>query len=158
MSSEGLVDQLHPLAFLLGTWRGEGQGLWDRENPFRYTEEITFSFVPSKPFLIYSQRTRAADDGRPMHMETGYLRPGGGNRVELALAQPTGITETHAGTVDDQTLDLTAGHIGLTATALNVTAVQRRVWREGDTLQYLVRIAMNDEPLADHLSASLALV
>lgn len=149
-----LHPDLVPLAFLLGKWRGEGRGLWRADPPFRYAEEVEFGHV-GRPFLAYRQRTWAADDGRPMHAEAGYLRPGQGGRVELVLAQPTGLTEVQVGPLDGRRLTLRAAAIGRSPTALNVTAIERQVWMEGDTLHYLVRIAMNDEPLAAHLAATL---
>jgi hypothetical protein len=37
-----------PLSFLLGKWRGEGEGTFPTIAPFRYGEEILFSHHPSK--------------------------------------------------------------------------------------------------------------
>uniref|UniRef100_A0A8R7PT04 THAP4-like heme-binding domain-containing protein n=1 Tax=Triticum urartu TaxID=4572 RepID=A0A8R7PT04_TRIUA len=37
-----------PLSFLLGKWRGEGEGTFPSIAPFRYGEEILFSHHPSK--------------------------------------------------------------------------------------------------------------
>jgi hypothetical protein len=161
MSSPSLPDlppALAPFAFLIGTWRGEGRGLWNAADPFRYREEAQFVAPPGKPFLFYTQRTWALDDGRPMHAESGYLRPGDGRTVEFVLAQPTGLTEVQTGLLDGQRLTLQAASVGRTPTALYVTAVSRELWREGDVLRYLVRMAMNGEPLADHLTAELTMV
>jgi nitrobindin-like protein len=144
-----------PFAFLIGRWEGEGRGLWAADPPFTYREEVVFDHS-GKPFIRYAQRTWAADDGRPMHAETGYLRPAPGGRVELVIAQPTGIVEVHAGRLDGHAVDLEPAAVMVTPTAKNVTGISRGLRVDDDgSLRYLVRIGVNGEPLADHLQATL---
>jgi hypothetical protein len=45
--------------------------------------------------------------------------------------------------------------IGRGPDAINVTAVERELSVDGGELHYRVRIAMNDEPLADHIAGRL---
>ena len=99
---------LHPdceqLGFLLGVWRGAGEGSYPTIESFGYTEEVTFSHV-GKPFLGYTQKTKHAVSGAPLHAEAGYLRAVGAGRVEFVVVQPSGIVELHSGTVDRGTVD-----------------------------------------------------
>lgn len=151
---------MHPdveqIAFLVGTWRGEGRGVYPTITSFEYGEEIRFTAVPGKPFLSYQQRTWALDDERPLHAEAGYWRPKPGGRIEVVLAHPTGVAEIGEGTVDGKVIDLAATSIGLTATAKEVTGLARRFELVGDdVLHYEVQLAAAGQPLQGHLTARL---
>lgn len=146
---------LAPIAFLLGTWRGEGTGVYPTITGFAYREEVRFSEV-GKPFLAYTQRTWALDDGRPLHAEAGYWRPQPGGRLEVVLAHPTGVTEIQEGTVGEDRIELTATVIGRTASAKEVIGLARTFERTGpDTLRYQVAMAAAGQPLQVHLTAEL---
>jgi hypothetical protein len=156
------VADLHPgvevLAPLLGTWAGKGSGEYPTIQPFGYLEEVTFDHV-GKPFLTYGQRTKASDDGRPLHAEAGYIRVPSPGRVEWVLAHPTGITEIQEGTltVSGSTveMELTATAIGLTASAKDVAALGRSIRVDGDELTYTLRLGAVGQPLQHHLAATL---
>jgi hypothetical protein len=148
------VAELGSLRFLLGTWRGGGRGDYPTIEPFTYEEEISFTHV-GKPFIAYAQRTWTPD-GRPLHTESGYVRPVGTDGVELVLAQPTGITEIHSGSVDGCSVRLISRHVGVSPTAKDVRAVTRSLWVEGDTLRYRLEMEAVDQPLQFHLEAELA--
>lgn len=148
---------LHPdtshLGFLLGTWRGRGRGDYPTIESFEYSEEVTFSHV-GKPFLHYSQKTKG-DDGLPLHAETGYLRPVGDDRLEMVIAQPTGVTEIHEGRVHAGRVDLIAVEVGNSFTAKEVSAVRRSLDVNGDVLHYVLEMAAVGQDLQFHLEARL---
>ncbi len=157
-----MAPDLHPdleaLAPLLGTWAGRGAGEYPTIEPFEYLEEVVFSHV-GKPFLSYAQKTRAVDDGRPLHGEAGYLRMPAPGRIELVLAHPTGVTEIEVGTVSAVggvvELESSSTSIGLSPSAKEVTALGRSLRFDGDELSYSVRMGAVGQPLQHHLAAVL---
>jgi THAP4-like, heme-binding beta-barrel domain len=153
MLATELNPALTPVAFLLGTWRGEGEGQYPSIKPFRYREEIRFSHN-GKPFLIYTQRTESIDTGQPMHGEAGYLRLVGDGRVEFVIAQPIGYAEISLGGVDGQRIDVECASVGRTPTAKPVTSIRRSLWMDGETLRYELKMGMGGAPAAPHLTAS----
>jgi hypothetical protein len=157
-----VVADLHPdiavLAPLLGTWAGQGAGEYPTIESFGYAEEVTFGHI-GKPFLIYIQRTRASDDGRPLHAETGYLRVPSPGRVELVLAHPTGVTEIQEGSLSVSgttiEMELAATTIGRTASAKDITALSRSIRVAADELSYTLLMGAVGQPLQQHLAATL---
>lgn len=157
-----MAPELHPdlaaLAPLLGTWAGQGAGKYPTIPPFDYLEEVTFAHV-GKPFLAYSQKTKAVADGKPLHAETGYLRVPQPGHVELVLAHPSGITEIEVGTYsvagDLIEMQMSTTAVGLTPTAKEVTGLGRSFRIDGDELSYSVQMGAVGQPLQDHLAAVL---
>ncbi|MBW0012071.1 peroxynitrite isomerase [Mycobacterium sp.] len=157
-----MPPDVHPdvqaLSPLLGTWAGRGEGHYPTIQPFEYHEEVAFSHV-GKPFLAYSQKTRAVADGKPLHAETGYLRVPQPGRVELVLAHPSGITEIEVGSYsvigDRIELELSSIAVAMTPTAKEVTALGRSLRVDGDELSYSLQMGAVGQPLQDHLAAVL---
>jgi hypothetical protein len=158
MTQVGSEPSLHPgvtrLAFLLGTWIGEGEGRYPTVDPFGYGEEIRVWHV-GKPFLAYVQRTWSLDDGRPLHSETGYWRQQGDGGVELVLAHPTGQVEVEEGTLSGTSIELASTLVGRTSTAKEVAALARRLAVRGHELTYTLDMAAVGQAMQAHLRASL---
>jgi hypothetical protein len=153
-----LHPDLEPIAFLLGDWSGGGHGDYPTIADFDYVEDIRLWHV-GKPFIAYTQRTRAADDGRPLHSEMGYFRAppveGGPITVELVVAQPSGINEMLLGELRGQSVDLRSASITMTPTAKRVDGTERSLSVDGDVLTYVMNMAAVGEGMVHHLTAEL---
>lgn len=149
-----LHQDLQPLAFLLGTWRGDGMGEYPTIDPFSYVEEMTFDHVGDM-FLCYQQASWSPVDGGPIHFERGFLRPGVAGRIEFTLAHPIGLTEVAEGALDGTSFELSSTEVGRTTTGLTTTAVVRSYRVDGDVLRYRTDMATDETPMALHLEAEL---
>ena len=157
MSATPAAEQhpaLAPLAFLLGTWRGDGSGHYPTIESFAYVEEIAFVHV-GKPWLLYTQRTRHATEDRPLHAETGYWRPVDETTVEVVMAYPTGHVEIAEGSLRGTAIDVVTATLSATPTAKRVDRVARTIAVDGDELHYTLAMAAVGEPLTPHLEATL---
>jgi len=166
------VSDLHPsvvpLAFLLGTWRGEGVGGYQDLPDFRYEQEITF-LSTGRPALAYASSTWWADEprdgrepGSPLATETGFWRlqddpdKPGSKLVEVSLAHPFGIAEIYVGTLTGTRIELDSNVVIRTATARDVTrSVRLYGIVDGGDLAYAIDMEAGGKPLQPHLSARL---
>jgi hypothetical protein len=154
----GIHPGLAPLEFLLGTWEGAGVGGYPTIESFQFGQEISFSHN-GKPFLAYTSRTWLLDPegnpGRPLATETGFWRPQPGNRVEVLLAHPTGISEIYLGEVTGTRIELATDVVARTSSAKEVTAGHRLYGLVGADLAYAYDMAAVGQPLQSHISAQL---
>ncbi len=161
---DALPEGLLPLAALVGSWSGAGAGSYPTIDGFGYTEQIEIHPVPGKPMLAYRSATRASDDGRTLHGESGFWRATGPGEaglapVELVVAQGSGIVEAADGVVDTTgeatEVVLTSTTVAGTPSAKLVTATARRYRVVGDTMTYDLDMAAVGQPLLPHLHATL---
>jgi len=87
------------------------------------------------------------------------LRPAGRGRVELVVAQPTGIVEVDEGILDtaDDGLEirLVSRCVGLTSSAKEVTSVERTFDLDGGVLRTTFVMAAVGHRLTHHLASEL---
>jgi hypothetical protein len=149
---------LHPdlaeLAFLLGTWRGEGEGSWPGVDDFSFAEELAVEHA-GHAWLVYTQRSWSPGDGSAIHYERGFVRPAGPGRAELVLAHPIGVAEIAEGEVRDGVLEVASTSVSISGTASEVTELRRRVEVERDRLTYELHMAMREIPLTSHIRSRL---
>jgi THAP4-like, heme-binding beta-barrel domain len=154
VSTVRLHPDLEPLAFLLGTWTGEGKGEYPTIEPFAYTEEATFTHS-GRPLMSYLQRTWSALDSSAMHSESGFLRPVSTGAIELVIAHAFGSVEVSEGSKHEQRIELTSRALVPTSTAQKIEAVRRVIEVEADSMTYRVDMATSGHPLQQHLLATL---
>ena len=149
---------LAPLRFLLGRWEGVGVGGYETIESFQFGQEILFSHN-GKPYLIYTSRSWALDatgmPSRPLAMESGFWRPQPGNKVEVMLAHPTGITEIYLGEVTGTKIEMTTDLVARTESAKEVRAGHRLYGMAGADLAWAYDMAAVGKPMQPHLSAQL---
>ena len=157
-----LPDNLHPncapVAWLLGTWRGNGHGDYPTIDAFQFGQELIFTH-DGRPFFHYMARAWVVDEQgelvRQAQMESGFLRCPEPGRLELVLAHNTGISEIWYGAAEGGKIELRTAGVGFTETAKEVTAGSRMYGNvEGDLL-YAIDLEMMGQELQPHLWARL---
>ncbi|KAG8635591.1 UPF0678 fatty acid-binding protein-like protein At1g79260 isoform X2 [Manihot esculenta] len=126
-----LHPAIAPLSYLLGTWRGQGEGGYPTIASFSYGEELNFSPISGKPVIAYTQKTWKLSSGEPMHAESGYWRPKSDGSIEVVISQSTGLVEVQVKEIS-RTFELVNGE-----------------------LCYLVQMATHLNSLTPHLKAVL---
>lgn len=89
------MDKLH---WLKGTWKSvSAQGVFPTISAFNYSETLSISQPPNKPYFVYFSNTVNNDlDRQPMHCETGFLRLLG-NNIVLHLSHNFGMNTIEKG-------------------------------------------------------------
>ena len=155
-------DNLHPdcgpVAWLLGTWGGRGNGDYPTLEAYSYGQELVFAH-DGRPFLHYFSRTWVLDEAGERvgegELETGFLRCRPDRRLELLLTHPTGVAEIYYGEAETAKFQLTTDAVVRTESAQEVTAATRLYgYVEGDLL-YAVDVAADGQALQPRLWARL---
>lgn len=154
-----LPPELFAIAYLQGTWTGEGVGGYPGEDDYPFAQELSFSRVPGLAAFAYASRTWDPQTGAPLSSEVGYWRTAGtfetGLRVEVALAHPTGMAEVYVGDVDGAKIELTDNVTARTATARHIERSHRLYGLVEGDLAYAIDIEAEGQPMQPFMSARL---
>jgi hypothetical protein len=153
------VPELFPIAYLIGTWAGEGVGGFPGEPDFPYAQELSFTPLPGLPVLAYSSRTWDPVTDEPLSSEVGYWRLAGtyetGLRLEVTLAHPTGIAEVYVGDVEGAKIELSDNITVRTATARQIERSHRLYGLVEGDLAYAIDVLAEGFEMQPHMSARL---
>jgi hypothetical protein len=177
---DGLAPEVYPLAWLVGTWRGEGVVAYPGIDEAAFSQKLVVA-SDGGPYLSYSSTIRlvevpddvsALDGGEPEQAtvwasETGYWRvpperpddvPAGRRPVELLVADPSGHVAVYIGAVGNGRIDLVSDLVARTATGAEVTAGRRLYGLVNGELMWAHDLAAFGQPLQSYASARLSRV
>jgi hypothetical protein len=155
---ENLHPDCGPIAWMLGTWRGNGHGDYPTIEKFEFGQELIFQ-QDGRPFFHYMSRAWILDENgeklRDAGQETGFLRCQPGGKVELVLSHATGYAEVWYGDAGDGKLEIVTDAVARTETAKEYAGGKRLYGNvEGDLL-YAYDMAAMGQQLQPHLWARL---
>ncbi len=148
-----LNAELEPIAFLLGTWEGDGAGAFPTVEDFTYRERTRF-FHDGRPFLYYEQDTWRGNPEQPSHTERGFLRTSADGRVEAAITQTARVVEVAIGQARDGRLELETASMSRTPTAKDIRGLWRVYEVDGDVMHCTVDMEAMGVPTF-HLRSTL---
>lgn len=163
---EGLHEDLYPLAWLLGTWHGNGRAEYPGTGSYAFEEEIAFAH-DGRDFLHYFSRSWVTDEAgmreKPGSLETGFLRvvgrPDDSARerdLELVLARQEGYAQIWYGKVDGPRLTIATDLVARTQSAAELTAAQRMYGLVEGDLMYAYDEAAEGQPMQSRTWARLS--
>ena len=157
-----LPDNLHPdcapIAWLLGTWRGNGHGDYPTIDAFQFGQECIFTH-DGRPFFHYMSHAWIVDEQggkvRDAAIETGFVRSKADGTLEWLLTHNTGFVEIWHGELHPErpSFEIVTDAVARTATAKEYTGGKRLYgYVEGD-LAYDYDMAAMGQELQPHLWA-----
>jgi len=156
---ENLHPDLMPLAWLVGTWRGKGQGEYPNIPAFQFAQEVTFNH-DGRAFLNYFSRSWIIDENneivRPAAFEAGFWRIRENRVLEVLLTHNSGIVEGWVGIVDGAKIQLEMDQGYSSPSAEIVTAGSRLYGLVEGELFFSYDMAAMGQTLQPHLWSSLS--
>ena len=155
---ENLHPDCGPVAWMLGTWRGNGHGDYPTIDAYQYGQELIFTH-DGRPFFHYMARSWIIDENgekvRDAAQEAGFLRCRPGGNMELLLSHSSGISEIWYGKAEAAKLELHTAGVSFTESAKEVTSGKRLYGNVNSDLLYAYDMEAMGQPLQPHLWAQL---
>lgn len=159
-----IPENIHPdcarLAWLIGTWAGNGHGEYDGIDNFEFGQELIFQ-QDGRPFIHYMARSWIVDaEGnhvREAAQETGFIRPQPGGAIEWVMCHNTGIVEIWYGEIhpDQPRFEIVTDAVARTATAQEYAGGKRLYGYVNGDLLYAFDMAAMGKQLQPHTHAQL---
>lgn len=154
-----LDPALMGVAWMIGTWRGNGHGTWPDRGRFEYGQQIDFTNTGGA-FLTYVSQLYTVDEQgqpeQPLMIETGFWRPQLDGTVEVVLSNPEGWAEVWAGKLEGAKIELVTDAVMRTqSSSIAYTGGQRLYGQVDGDLLWTQDRATTTEPLQSHLWARL---
>ncbi|RDD39237.1 UPF0678 fatty acid-binding protein-like protein [Trichoplax sp. H2] len=147
-----LHESLQDVSWLLGTWSGQGDGIYPNIKSFSYKEEIKFSHV-GQPNLQFQSSSWHLTNNTPMHFESGFWFFDR-NHVKAAIAHNLGVCDIMEGEMTNNQITVTTTDITRKSDSKppKVTKVQKiyKLLEDGD-LEYIMLMETEQYPLQEHL-------
>lgn len=159
-----IPENIHPncarLAWIIGTWAGNGHGEYPGIEDFEFGQEILFQ-QDGRPFIHFMSRSWIVDaEGnhvREAAQETGFIRPQPDGTLEVVMTHNLGFVEIWHGAVDPEAprFEIVTDAVARTGSAKEYTAGKRLYgYVNGDLLYAFDMAAMGNE-LQPHTHAQL---
>ncbi len=163
---EGLAPEVYPLAWLVGTWRGEGEVSYPGVPRLAIHAESVVAH-DGGPYLSWTTTIRTADDEVIWSTESGFWRvpterpddlPADRHPVELLLVDPAGHLTLYAGVVGSGRIDLASDLVARSPDAPELNAATRLFGLVAGELLWTWDIAAFGEPLQSYSSLQMSRV
>lgn len=159
-----IPKNIHPncarLAWLIGTWAGNGHGQYEGIESFQFGQELIFQ-QDGRPFIHYMSRAWITDaegnEIRPAAQETGFIRPQEDGTLEFVMTHNLGYVEIWHGELHPErpSFEITTDAVARTATAKEYAGGKRLYGYVNGDLMYAFDMAAMGKQLQPHIHAQL---
>lgn len=146
-----------PLIWLMGRWKAvNAEGSYPTIESFKYSDEISFKYI-GQPMLIYSSYSTNPKNGKPMHLESGFLKiQPGTNNIAFIVAHNFGVTSIEEGSITESSMKCVSTEISRISFAKEPAVVKitrEFILKENGDLEVFVNMETSKSQLTQHLHA-----